>query len=163
MNPHYLYWRIYICCVFPSFIHVLLLICLYVQFNVVLLSAVKNSCELLLTSFDAVLRTGGGLSIRQEARHGEDLFPTVLHCLQGAAGWASRRDLATAKVVFFSLSIRVPQVGWSLWIQAALEALGWSESRLIPAWCPIPIFRRGSEGPEGADATVIQHANWRAV
>lgn len=61
---------------------------LYAKFTAVLvsLSAIKSSHEHLLTALDAVLRAGGSLSIRQEARHGEDLLPAVLHGFQGAAG-----------------------------------------------------------------------------
>lgn len=127
----------------------------------VLASAFSN--ERLLTALNAVLGAGGSISIRQEARHREDLFPAVLHCFQGAAGRTSGRDLGTAKVILFPLRIGVPQVGRGIGIEAALEALGRSERRLIAARHSVPVVRRGGERPEGADAAVIQHADGRAV
>lgn len=130
---------------------------------IVTLGARQNISDLLLTAFNAVLRAGGSLSVGQKAGYGEDLLPTVLHCFQGAAGRASRGDLRTAKVVLFPLRVRVPQVGRSLGVQAAFEALGRGESRLVPARRPVPIFRRRGERPEGTDAAVIQHADRRAV
>lgn len=135
------------------------------KFNLLLVSpgAKWNISDLLLTAFNAVLGAGGSLSVGKEARYGEDLLPTVLHCFQGAAGRASRGDLRTAKVVFFPFRVRVPQVGRSLGVQAAFEALGRGESRLVPARCPVPILRRGGERPEGTNAAVIQHADRRAV
>lgn len=162
VTPCALYWNVstHLFMFFLSFVtH------LCVQHNVVLvsLSTMWNSYELLLTALNAIFGAGGSLSIRQEAWHSEDLFPTVLHCFQGAAGRASRRDLGTAKVILFPLCIRVPQVGGSFCIQAAFEAFGWGESGLIPARRPVPILWRWGERPEGADTTVIQHADWRAV
>ncbi|TNN31397.1 hypothetical protein EYF80_058452 [Liparis tanakae] len=80
-----------------------------------------------------------------------------------AAGRTSRRDLGTAKVILFPLRIGVPQVGRGVGIEAAFEALGRSERRLIAARHSVPVVRRGGERPEGADAAVIQHADGRAV
>lgn len=118
--------------------------------------------EQLLTAFDSILGAGGGLSVRKEARHSKDLLPAVLHGFQGTAGGAARRDLGTTKVILFPLSVRVAQVGGSFCVQAAFEALGWREGRLVPAWGPVPVFWRG-EGPESTNAAVIEHADWRAV
>lgn len=124
--------------------------------------SLKQRSEPLLTAFNSILGAGGGLSIRKEARHGKDLLPAVLHGFQGAAGGAARRDLSTAKVILFPLGVRVPQVRGRFRVQAAFEALGRREGRLVPAWRPVPVFWRG-EGPESTHAAVIEHADWRAV
>ncbi len=99
--------------------------------------------ECVLTVLFALLWARWSLSIRQQARHGEQLPSWVLPCFEGASRGAEVKLLPL-----------------HLW-EAAFQPLGRGESRLISP--RLPLLLRGWERPEGAHPTMVKHAQGGAV